>query len=326
MSSTFYEPSIKAQLGRLWEKLEANSKLPREPMSAEEIERERTQAEHNTYAERCPMFAAARSAAIHRLVLPLEPNGTRPLVPIKDATNDVGRIFQWWNEWEDANIGVVVGRVGGLIALEVKDHASLAALMKPVVSHNEDAGQEVIDYPELGGGRVRFLRQSAHPIRQTEFQGWGDDPGKRKQKWFDSQKHPENLWLVWSYPSVETGLDAWDYKRKRIGSGLTVLAEGSVVPWNGSRIDDLMVVAPSGGLPFMPAALAPRLGHKRSNRVMQAVMAQRAADLRAQNAANYARESLLRQLEQEERGKALADRARADKLLADATAKGDDDA
>lgn len=126
MSNTFYEPDTKAKLGALWERLEHLARQPQSPLSAEQVARERMQWEHNAYAERCPLFASARSAATHRLVLPLEPNGVRPAAAVSEATSDPAVLYEWWQDQPQANVGVVVGRVGNLVALEAKDHEALA--------------------------------------------------------------------------------------------------------------------------------------------------------------------------------------------------------
>lgn len=329
MSSTFYEPDIKGQIGRMYERLESLARHPRNPLSDEQLERERIQYEHNAFAERCPLFNSARSAAMQRLVLPLEPNGLKPLA--KDASSDPARLFEWWTQEPSANVGVVVGRVGNLIALEVADDEAMAHLraMAKVVhpATGEDEGQDYspsyTEYQALDAAWVRFRREG-QPIRVTEFQGWGKEPVRRKQAWYDSLKNPERCWLVWSYPR-DIAVDAWDYRNRRLGSGLRVLGEGEVIPWSGSIIDNAAVVAPDGALPNMPPWLSKKIGQPRSRKVMAAVQAQAEAQLRQENAKFHAREALLRKLEEEERGKAIADRARAEKALTAAMSEGGDD-
>jgi hypothetical protein len=324
MSSTFYEHDIKQQIGNMWERFEAIKRYPRPELSDEQIERERIQAEHNAFAERCPLFASARATAAHRLVVPLEPNGVKPLVPIKDASNDPARLFQWWLDEPQSNVGVVVGRAGNLIALEVADNPAWARLMEmgkvqhPAHDDGLDSVASYVEFQPLDAAWVRLQRQGPYG-RVLEFQGWGKEPVRRKEQWYESLKHPERYWLVWAYQSA-LHLDAFDYRRRKVAAGLTVIGEGEVLPWSGI-IDDTVIVAPDGALPTVPTWLAPKLGQPRSRKVMAAVQAQREADLRAMNAGHYAREALLRQLEDEERAKALADRAKADKALAAAMAK-----
>lgn len=51
---------------------------PKPDPTAEQIERERWQYASNRHAELYPMYSAARSVAVWRPVLPLEPLGTNP--------------------------------------------------------------------------------------------------------------------------------------------------------------------------------------------------------------------------------------------------------
>ena len=50
-----------------------------------------------------------RSSAKH----PLTPNG------LKDATTNPEQIRNWWTRWPDANIGIVTGKVSGIVVVDV---------------------------------------------------------------------------------------------------------------------------------------------------------------------------------------------------------------
>lgn len=65
-------------------------------------------------------------------VLPVDPAGKRPLVDpvlgaqvpgaihgVHDATTDPAQIHAWWDKWPDANIGVSMGRVSGIVAIDI---------------------------------------------------------------------------------------------------------------------------------------------------------------------------------------------------------------
>jgi Bifunctional DNA primase/polymerase, N-terminal len=311
------EGDLKQRLARIKEHFEAMEDIAPE-LSAEQLERERAQYEENLLAEKCPLFSAARSAAVHRLVLPLEPGDVKPMVPVKDASNDPRVLMDWWAQWPTANVGVVVGRAGNLIALEAKDHASLQSLMKPKLTYSE-SGKETFDEPSLEAGRLH-LQQQGEPIFRKVHVGWGQEEARdARNAWLKSLSSPEHCWLVWSYPPA-LQLDVYDYRRKRVGSGLVVLGEGEVLPWAGV-IGDARITAPGNLLAPVPAWLAPRLGHERSRKVMAAVAAQRAADERMMNAKYFAALAHLRALEDEERARAMKDREQADAALSKAMAE-----
>jgi hypothetical protein len=311
------EGSLKESLTRLQERFEVLRETA-PTLSAEQLQREQEQNEHNLYAEQCPNFAAARSAAVHHLVLPLVPGDIKPMVLAKDATNDPRRLMDWWAMWPTANVGVVVGRAGNLVAMEVRDHDSLYPLMKPTIEYSEQSGKECFNYPYLGAGRVRLQRQG--PVsRTTMFVGWektDKSAGKMKDAWVESLTSDEHCWLVWSYP-LAPALDAWDYRRKRIGSGLVVLGEEEIVPWAGV-VGDARIEAPGNPLVPVPSYLTSKLGNARSRKIMAAVAAQRAADERMMNARYYATLAEQRDLENEERARAAKDRVSADAAFAKA--------
>jgi hypothetical protein len=54
-------------------------------------------------------------------VFPLQPNGKQPLTDhgFKDASRDPETIRQWWTKWPDANVGIVTGKVSGVVVLDV---------------------------------------------------------------------------------------------------------------------------------------------------------------------------------------------------------------
>jgi hypothetical protein len=54
-------------------------------------------------------------------VFPLQPNGKQPLTQhgFKEASRDPETIRQWWTKWPDANVGIVTGKISGVIVLDV---------------------------------------------------------------------------------------------------------------------------------------------------------------------------------------------------------------
>src|SRR5829696_1486979 len=141
------------------------------PLSEEQLERERFQAESNAMAEGNPLYAAARAASAHFLVVPL--NGKDPLVRPTDATRDAWQIFLWWSNWPEANPGILLGRAGGTLAIRVQDNKAWERLKEmAAVPMRDDNDKTWIEYRDLGGARVRLLAPS-HPFSVRHRGGWG---------------------------------------------------------------------------------------------------------------------------------------------------------
>jgi hypothetical protein len=139
----------------------------------------------------------------------------------------------------------------------------------------------------------------------------------------DEKRQPQTFWLVYSYHSIESGLDAWDFRSRVILPGVTLIGDGEALPWQGSVLDDgVQVVTPSSRPPEVPIWLAKTIGKPRSRKAMHAAREQFEADLRVSNARAIAAEAQLRILEEEARNKAIEDRTRAEKVLADEMTKG----
>jgi hypothetical protein len=125
--------------------------------------------------------------------------------------------------------------------------------------------------------------------------------------------------LVWSYPPVQSGQDAFDYRSRTIASGIRLLGEGEVLPWDGSELDDgIRVSAPLSRPPECPLWLAKLLGKPRSRRAMQAAREAYEATIRAQEA--YWAGILAAQKAAGEHAmrEALAERERAEKAAREA--------
>lgn len=319
MPSTNEQQAIREQNLRILETQERAAELSRlYPPSEEQLKAEALQVELNAYAERFPMFAAARSAAIHHLVVPLAPGTTEPLIDPRNGSSDVRTLLEFWRETPDANVGAVVGRVSNLIALHVQDHEATLRLcdLAAFEVYDEDNDRRWTEYRTVGGARVSLVTPPLQPDRWT---GWGKRAAmKHEIERYRATRPPEAHWLTWSYPTVESGQDAFSYRARKVGPGLTVLGEGEVIPWAGRLSNGLTIAAPLGPSPEIPTWLAATLGKNRSRRAMQAQREQWEADMRLANAHVIAQTAALRALEDEARAKAAEDRAKADAMLAEA--------
>jgi hypothetical protein len=112
-----------------------------------------------------PATAAARAAA-HLArgwsVIPLVPRGKRPLIPWEPYRHRPplpSEPAHWWARWPDANLGVVTGRVSGLLVLDVDpDKGGAASLAALEAAHGRLPA--TLEVATGGGGRHLYFR---HP-------------------------------------------------------------------------------------------------------------------------------------------------------------------
>jgi Bifunctional DNA primase/polymerase, N-terminal len=256
------------------------------PLSDEQLEAERFQHESNEYAAQNPLYAAARAAAVNFLVVPLD--GTTPLVDPSEATRDPRRLLTWWIECPDSNPGVALGRIGGLWALKVEGDDAWERLkeMAAVPMRDPDTDRSWTEYKEIGGARVR-LHAPSRPFSVRSRGGWGRDFDRAAAELARESRNSNSMvaWLVWSYPSVQSGQDAFDFRSRTIAAGLRVLGEGEVLPWDGSVLNvGVRVSAPMSRPPEAPVWLSKLLGKPRSRRAMAAAREAYDATIRAQEA------------------------------------------
>jgi hypothetical protein len=313
-----------AELGRRQQERAEEISRQRPILSDEEIANERFQAESNALAEANPLYAAARSASAAFLVVPLAPGSTEPLVDPREASNVPRTLFEWWTRHEGANPGLLLGRVGGALALKVDDMAAYGRLreMATVEYHDED-DRTWKEYREIGGYSLRLVRPS-QPVRMRSIQGWGKAYARAltERERELRAKRPEAFYLAWSYPSVISGLDAHDFRSRKLGPGLTVLGEGDVLPADGAIVSGFKVVGPTSRPPEIPQWLAATIGRPRSRKAMQAAREAYEALLRRDEAHVIARIAATRAYEEEAREQAIKDREQAERVLADEMAKG----
>jgi hypothetical protein len=309
---------LEAQAKRALEMADRMKELP--PQTAEEIEAERFAYESNAYASDNALYAAARSTAVHFLVVPLD--GDTPLVETSEATREPRKLFAWWLEYPDANPGVLLGRVGGIFALRVEDSKAWELLkeMAAVPMRNPDTDRTYTEYRDLNGAAVRLVAPS-QPFSVRSRSGWGREwiRAIKELEHESRNRNPQTFFLVWSYPSVQSGQDAFDYRSRTIAQGIRLLGDGEVLPWSGSILEDgIQVVAPMSRPPECPVWLAKMIGKPRSRRAMAAAREQYEADLRADNA--YWMGVVRAQQEAGERAlrDALAEREKAAKVAQEA--------
>jgi Bifunctional DNA primase/polymerase, N-terminal len=302
---------VKEQIARqarlALEMADRHKELP--PQTAEQIEAERFQYESNEYAAVNARYSAARAAAVNFLVVPLD--GTTPLVDPSEATREPRKLLTWWAEHPEANPGVALGRIGGIWALRVEDNEAWERLkeMTAVPMRDPDRDRTWTEYRDLGGARVR-LHAPSRPFSVRSRGGWGRDFDRAAAELAQESRNrnPQTFFLVWSYPSVQSGVDAFDYKSRTIATGLRVLGEGEVLPWSGSVLQDgVTVQAPMSRPPEAPVWLAKVMGRARPRKAMAAQREQFEAMQRANEAHVMGLAELIRKATQEAAEKAVAE-------------------
>lgn len=318
------DPQTKRQIAAQAQRaLEAADRLKTAPpFSEDQAERERFQLESNALAEENPLYAAARGST-NFLVLPLEPNGVKPMVPLSEATRDDHQLYEWWQTWPDANPGILLGRVGGVFALQIDDRKALARLwdMASYEVHDEDNDRRWTEYRELGGSAVRLVAPSK-PVSVRSRMGWGRqftrEVGAMLKE--ERKRQPQTSWILYSYHPVVSGMDAWDFKSRTVLPGVTLLGEGEVLPFEGAILEGgVRVAAIAQRPPEVPIWLAQAIGRPRSRKVMQAAREQHEATLKAINAYWMGVAQAQQEAGVQAKAEALVELQRARKALEEAT-------
>jgi hypothetical protein len=321
------DAKLKARIADLGQRQrETAERLKDQPLTDEQIEAEQFQAISNALAEERPLYAAARAASVNFLVVPLAPGSAKPLIDPREATNDPRQIMSWWDNEPQANVGIALGRIGGVLALRVEDTDAYVQLREVTkirhrgVDDGRDSVKGYVEYLELPRYSVHLVKPS-RPFSMRLIQGWGPDYSNaiREVDREERQRQLETFWLVFSYPSVISGLDAHDFKSHTIRPGVKLLGEGETLAWQGSILDGgIQVVAPMDKPPEVPLWLARAIGKPRSRKAMAAAREAYEAIQRRDNAHVIARIAAQRAFEDEARAKAEEDRARAERILAEA--------
>jgi hypothetical protein len=110
--------------------------------------------------------AALAYAALGWSVLPIEPRGKRPLVPWlewQQRRADADEIDGWFRRRPDANVGIVTGRVSGLVVVDVDPrHDGAASLDRALAEH--DPLPRTVEAETGGGGRHLYFAHPGVPV------------------------------------------------------------------------------------------------------------------------------------------------------------------
>lgn len=96
--------------------------------------------------------------------------GKHPLTKhgFKDATTEPEQIRQWWEKWQDANIGIATGKVSKLV---VMDEDPRNGSVQSVEKLEEEYGPipHTLTVKTGGGGRHRYFSYPGHAVQSRPF-------------------------------------------------------------------------------------------------------------------------------------------------------------
>jgi hypothetical protein len=239
--------------------------LPPEPPELQEINQ--LIYESTVLAESCPAFATARSIALHRPVLPLEPGGTKPMVQPRNATQDLRTLMDWWAQWPLANTGVLAGRLGRLIALGVETEAvgNLHELAT-IRYRDDDTDQTFSEIQDLSAAVITIGQVKQGPRIRSFGPLWGKRANEDAMRRLHEEAHERNIagyYMLWSYPSAESNCDIYDYKGRELAPGVVLQSEGTVIPVAGRLTDSYLISGLHAEPPRVPAWFERKYGRAR---------------------------------------------------------------
>jgi len=102
----------------------------------------------------------------HRSVCNSVGKHPRTINGVHDASTDEAKIRQWWDVWEDANIGIATGKESGFFALDIDPRRGGAeALVSLEAEHGKLPETRTAD---TGGGGVHYLFKCPHfPVKNS---------------------------------------------------------------------------------------------------------------------------------------------------------------
>jgi hypothetical protein len=98
--------------------------------------------------------------------IPIEPRGKRPLVPwleFQQRIADAGEIDGWFRRWPEANVGLVTGRLSGLVVVDIDPrHDGAASIERASAEHGPLP--RTVEAQTGGGGRHLYFAHPGAPL------------------------------------------------------------------------------------------------------------------------------------------------------------------
>jgi hypothetical protein len=148
-------------------------------------------------------------------VIPCEPKGKKPLVRwemYQTVRPDEKRIEKWWTQHPNANIGIITGKISGILVLDYDGNEGDATLnsqlpeIEPTaMASTGNGGHYYFQYPEDDDGWPRRFQNFAKKLPGLDFRGDGGyviappslHPNGTQYKWkFLKNLAPTPDWLI----------------------------------------------------------------------------------------------------------------------------------
>ena len=103
-------------------------------------------------------------------VFPLRPQSKRPATPngFKGATKNEETVLRWWQEMPEANIAIPMGKVSGLIALDVDPRHGGDSELERLIAQHEPI-PDTAEQTTGGDGRHYLFQHPGEPIRSRDL-------------------------------------------------------------------------------------------------------------------------------------------------------------
>jgi hypothetical protein len=99
-------------------------------------------------------------------VIPIEPRGKRPVVSwleFQSRVADAEEIDAWFRRWPEANVGIVTGRVSGLVVVDVDArHGGVGSLAELEIEHGTPP--RTVEATTGGGGRHLYFAHAGATV------------------------------------------------------------------------------------------------------------------------------------------------------------------
>jgi len=236
-------------------------------------------------AEISPRWSAARVALAKGLaIIPLQARSSEPVNGV-EPTRSEAEAFSWWSDRADLNVGVLAGERSGVLVLQLDGSDASRRWLRELIRadmrvvDDEDGSHEVGMPREWQPGRLYCVE----PRKAAVFAraGWGRSFSRGLEDEFRSERErrrrtPSTYVFGWpvrandepAYPFPWRVDTSWSFRSRRVSEGVSLLASGEPVVWEGSVLPDGRTVhvnmTPLQNLDnAMPVWLADAVGGKR---------------------------------------------------------------
>jgi hypothetical protein len=162
---------------------------------------------------------------------------------VTGASKDHKTIRGWWGEWPEANIGIAMGKVSGVWALDVDPrHGGDESLSDLIDAHGKlpDSNDAV-----TGGGGSHHVFRYTRPVgNRTNIMPGLDSRGDNGYIVVEPSVHLSGTAYAWDLTDPLEGyqaVDAPDWLMDRVGTKEHILPAGQAIVTGGGHLDDQQI-------------------------------------------------------------------------------------